>query len=42
VAGQQMLLGGRLPSVTCSMEELLKAFNDGKIVGYSDVINMSR
>jgi hypothetical protein len=42
VAGQQMLLGGRLPSVTCSMQELLKAFNDGKIVGYGDVINMSR
>jgi hypothetical protein len=42
VAGQQMLLGGRLPSVTGSIQDLLKAFNDGKIVGYRDVINMSR
>lgn len=42
VAGQQMLLGGRLPSVTSSIQDLLKAFNEGKILGYSDVINMSR
>ena len=42
VAAQQMLLGGRLPSVTCSIQDLLKAFNDGKIVGYGDVIDMSR
>jgi hypothetical protein len=42
VAGQRMLLGGRLPSVTSSIQELLKAFDDGKILGYADVIDMSR
>jgi hypothetical protein len=41
-AAQQALLGGRLPSVTCSMVDLLKAFNDGRISGYGDVIAMSR
>jgi hypothetical protein len=41
-ATQQQMLGGRLPSVTCSMVELIKAFNDGKIAAYSDVIAMSR
>jgi hypothetical protein len=35
-------LGGRLPSVTSSIEVLLKAFNDGKIVSYGDVIALSR
>jgi len=41
-AAQQAFLGGRLPSVTCSMVDLIKAFNDGKIMQYSDVIAMSR
>lgn len=41
-AAQQAILGGRLPSVTCSMVDLIKAFNDGKIIQYSDVIAMSR
>jgi len=41
-AAQQAFLGGRLPSVTCSMLDLVKAFNDGKIMQYSDVIAMSR
>lgn len=35
-------LGGRLPSRLCSMQELLKAFADGRIQSYVDVINMSR
>jgi hypothetical protein len=39
---QMSMLGGRLPSVTSSMRELLKAFNDGKISTYSDVIALSR
>ncbi len=38
----QARLGGRLPSVICSIQELLKAFNDGKIADYRDVIAMSR
>jgi hypothetical protein len=41
-AAQMAMLGGRLPSVTCSMQDLLKAFNDGRIQAYSDVIAMSR
>jgi hypothetical protein len=41
-AGAQAMLGGRLPSVTCSIQDLIKAFNDGKIVQYGDVIGMSR
>ena len=41
-AAQQAMLGGRLPSVTCSIQDLIKAFNDGKILGYGDVIAMSR
>ncbi len=41
-AAQQAFLGGRLPSVTCSMVDLIKAFNDGRIMQYSDVIAMSR
>ena len=39
---QQMLFGGRLASVTCSIQDLVKAFNEGKILTYGDVINMSR
>jgi len=35
-------LGGRLPSRTSSMMELVKAFNEGRIRVYGDVINMSR
>jgi len=35
-------LGGRLPSKTCSMLDLIKAFNEGRIQTYGDVINMSR
>jgi hypothetical protein len=35
-------LGGRLPSRTSSMLELIKAFNEGRIQTYGDVINMSR
>jgi hypothetical protein len=34
--------GGRLASVICSIPDLLKAFNEGKIAGYGDVIAMSR
>ena len=41
-AAQQAVLGGRLPSVTCSMVDLIKAFTDGKIIQYSDVIALSR
>ncbi|MGH7618112.1 MAG: hypothetical protein ACREPM_12860, partial [Gemmatimonadaceae bacterium] len=32
-AAQQAMLGGRLPSVTCSIQDLVKAFNNGKILG---------
>jgi hypothetical protein len=35
-------LGGRLPSVTCSIQDLVRAFNEGRIVSYADVINMSK
>jgi hypothetical protein len=35
-------LGGRLPSKICSMQDLLKAFADGRIQSYADVITMSR
>ena len=38
----QARLGGRLPSVICSIQDLLKAFNEGKITGYGDVIALSR
>lgn len=34
--------GGRLPSVLCSMQSLLKAFDEGRIQSYADVISMSR
>jgi len=33
---------GRLPSVVCSIEDLLKAVSDGRITSYADVIQMSR
>lgn len=39
---QQSRLGGRLPSVTSSMLDLLHAFNAGLILTYGDVIAMSR
>lgn len=35
-------LGGRLPSVIGSIEVLLKAFRDGKVTSYGDVIALSR
>ncbi|HEY4133030.1 MAG TPA: hypothetical protein VGM50_20610 [Gemmatimonadaceae bacterium] len=38
----QARLGGRLPSVTSSMLDLVKAFNEGRLNSYADVINMSR
>jgi hypothetical protein len=38
----QSRLGGRLPSVICSIQDLVKAFNDGKITTYADVIALSR
>ncbi len=43
-AAQQAALGGRnrAPQVTSSIEELLKAFGEGKVMGYIDVIAMSR
>ncbi|MDB4874712.1 MAG: hypothetical protein JWM41_1158 [Gemmatimonadetes bacterium] len=41
-AAQQARLGGRLPSVTSSIADLLKAFNDGRLLSYADVITMSR
>ena len=41
-ATPQMRYGGRLASVTSSIQDLLKAFNDGKIQWYGDVISMSR
>ena len=34
--------GGRLASVTCSIQDLLAAFNDGRVRFYGDVIAMSR
>lgn len=41
---QQTMLGGRMraPSVTGSIQELLKAYADGKIAIYGDVIALSR
>jgi hypothetical protein len=43
-ATQQAMIGGRnrAPQVTSSMQDLIKAFNDGKIAVYGDVIAMSR
>ena len=40
--GTRRVGGGRLASVICSIQDLLKAFNDGKITGYGDVIALSR
>jgi hypothetical protein len=42
VVAQQARLGGRLPSVTSSIADLVKAFTEGRLMSYSDVINMSR
>jgi hypothetical protein len=41
-AGRTRMPGGRLPSVTSSIEGLLRAFDEGKIASYYDVIAMSR
>ncbi|HEY9227113.1 MAG TPA: hypothetical protein VIP11_10730, partial [Gemmatimonadaceae bacterium] len=43
-AMQQAMIGGRIraPSVTSSIQGLLRAFNDGKISVYGDVIALSR
>jgi hypothetical protein len=43
-AVQQAIIGGRnrAPSVTSSIQELLRAFAEGRITGYGDVIAMSR
>jgi hypothetical protein len=38
----QARLGGRLPSVICSIQDLIKAFDDGKITSYADVIALSK
>ena len=42
VAAQQARLGGRLPSVISSIQDLIKAFNEGRVQTYGDVIAMSR
>jgi hypothetical protein len=42
ISSAQARLGGRLPSVTSSMLDLVKALNEGKLNSYADVINMSR
>jgi hypothetical protein len=41
-SAQQSRLGGRLPSVTSSIQELLQRFNEGKLLSYGDVLNLSR
>jgi hypothetical protein len=41
-AQAQARLGGRLPSVTSSIQDLIAAFHDGRILSYGDVIAMSR
>jgi hypothetical protein len=43
-ATQQAIIGGRnrAPSVTSSIQDLLRAFAEGRITGYGDVIAMSR
>jgi hypothetical protein len=33
---------GRQVELLCSMQGLLKAFNDGKILGYMDMIDLSK
>ena len=38
----QMRYGGRLASVTSGIQDILKAFNEGKIQYYGDVIQMSK
>ena len=41
-ASPQMRYGGRLASVTSGIQDLLKAFNEGKVQWYGDVISMSK
>ena len=41
-AAPQMRYGGRLASVTSSIQDLLKAFDAGKVQYYGDVIQMSK
>jgi hypothetical protein len=41
-AAPQMRYGGRLASVTSGIQDLLKAFNEGKVQWYGDVISMSK
>jgi hypothetical protein len=38
----QARLGGRLPSVISSMQDLIKAFNEGRLMSYGDVIALSK
>ena len=38
----QTRYGGRLASVTCSIQDFLKAFDAGRITSYADVMAMSR
>jgi len=42
VASPQARLGGRLPSVICSIDVLLKAFTEGHLTSYGDVIALSK
>jgi hypothetical protein len=42
ISSAQARLGGRLPSVTSSMLDLVRAFNEGHLTSYADVISMSR
>ena len=41
-AAPQMRYGGRLASVTSGIQDILKAFNEGKIQYYGDVIALSK
>lgn len=41
-SAQRNLLGGRLPSVTSSILDLLETFDAGRLLSYQDVIGMSR
>jgi hypothetical protein len=41
-ATPQMRYGGRLASVTSGIQDIIKAFNEGKIQYYGDVIGMSK
>ena len=42
VSAQRVALGGRLPSVTSPILELISAFNAGRLLSYQDVLAMSR